>query len=110
MAPRSSRATGATFDPHETPKRIRQATAHLEKHESGLPRETERAILDLADATRGTVSSSRTYTYLRTLPVVAAKIFGRDLIEAWPLTPERFPKGVRRLPPVERSSLKARWP
>jgi integrase/recombinase XerD len=91
MTPRAARTIHAPIDPHETKKRIAQATSRVEGGAYEIPKEAAREILAFVESTRGTVSPQRTYTYLRTLPNVATKI-GPEFLEPGPQTPEHFRK------------------
>jgi integrase/recombinase XerD len=87
--PRGSPKAPTKIDPHLTDSLLEISIRNLESGDRGVSPEAVEAILGFVEATRGTVSTSRTLGYVRDLSRTAI-VLGPEFLEPTEQTPERF--------------------
>lgn len=89
MTARADDPATSKIDIHDTETEMTRTLARLKAGETGIPKESLKAILDFVKSREREVSRQRTLTYLRTLPLSAAKL-GPDFLHPNRDTPAKL--------------------
>lgn len=95
MAPRTAQRRLARIDPHDTAAALQKARARLASTYVKLTEEVRGEISGFIGFIEGTVSEQRLLTYLRMLPLIAARLGAVDFLAPTRDTPARFRAAYR---------------